>query len=97
MKLNLMTKLIAASALTISAAAMALPSHEKFRCYYTDASMTVAAGEKVITLCNIGTVNQMAWGTATPYYRDTSTPCGGSTGPGDDDPIHCDRIRDVFC
>lgn len=76
---------------------MAMPDEETSRIYYSDASKTVAVGEKQVTICGVGIVNVMIWGSTSSHYTTISTPCGGGTGPGEEDPIHCDYFRDVFC
>lgn len=97
MKFNLLTKFAAAAAITVSAAAMALPDYETARIYYSDASKTTAVGEKQVSLCGVGIVNVMVWGNTSPYYTNVQESCGGGTTIPDDEPIHCDRIRDIFC
>ncbi|MCJ8271957.1 MAG: hypothetical protein MJK04_21500 [Psychrosphaera sp.] len=92
-----LTKLVAVTAMAVSVTAMALPDTERTRIYYSDAAHTTTVGERLVVMCGIGVVNHQLWGTTSSYYETTTDSCGGTGGPGNEDPIHCDYFRDVFC
>ncbi len=71
-----------ASTIVFSSLASALPSNERTRIYYSDSTHTVAVGEKLVTLCEVGIVNMMIWGTTSSHYVNEDIPCDTSSGSG---------------